>query len=144
MTQQFYRIGDLLGKDDLSLQKEYISGVRDYQSAKKAVFAGDEPAYSYHSPMGGKIQHGVSASLNDAQTMTFNEIYHSIKNPEIEIASAEEVKRMTVLESKLKADTEELKDLPNYLEVVTNVKKEVVNALLERAEMLDFMEHMAN
>lgn len=134
----------MLGKDDLALQRGYIREVKDYQSVKKAVTAGEKSGpcrltvpIEKPSPIASKKE-----KLED---MTFEELFKSIKNPAVEIASAEEVKKISTMEKKIEEDNQLLEnELPEYFKSIDDCKREIVAGLIERSEMMQYMQQMCN
>ena len=141
LEKPFYRFGDLIGKNDMRLDQEYLEEVREYQSAKKTVTAGEKPSgYRQHREPG---KADGRRGAHDLEQANFEELYKSLNNPAIEIQSAEEVKRMNQMERRLKEDRDALaNEFPQYLAEIERAKKEAVESLLQRTEMFEFMQNM--
>ena len=140
--KQFYKFNDLLGKNNLELEKEYIADVKQYQSAKKALIAGEKPS-GYHDSSDEKRP--ILNSLGNTDQLTFEEIYKNISNPDIEIESTEEIKKINEIEVKIKEGKDcIMNELPLYLKCLQESKKKIVQKLIERKEALDYMNEMCS
>lgn len=114
----------------------YASGGRDTASAynsSNANMSHARRATSPHPP--------TSPRQTDGQT--FEDVFRSIANPAAENEGSNEVKRMNVMEKRIEEDKAALaNEFPQYMSAISDAKKDIVNMLLERAEMMDFMQKM--
>lgn len=95
------------------------------------------------SPHTGNLGTSPRNTQSQQAQQTFEEVFRSIANPAAEQAGSNEVKRMSVMEKKLEEDRAALtNEFPQYLQAIDEAKKDMVAMLLDRAEMMDFMQQM--
>lgn len=144
-SKPFYVMGDLLGKDDLQLDKGYLDDVKAYQNTKKILNSDkgngvnkialeEDKNFTNHHQQKKDLQDG-----DYSENATFEQIYKSLHDPQLEKASEDEFRQIQQLETRLAESKAAIEEGPRYLEAIKQSKQAVIKALAERTEMLEWM-----
>lgn len=128
-----FNIGHLLGKQEMKLDPRYTSELKEYQQACQLLDAdGRKPV-----PIAGSGKKKTAETIPDP---TFDEIYKSITNHEVDKLAQEEAIKVDKLDKKLTSDRRAIEsDLPLYLDTINEYKMAVIEELERRKKALEFM-----
>jgi len=78
------------------------------------------------------------------ENMTFDQIYGSLRNKDLDRASSKEAQRKIELEKRLEAAKQTDDDYPEFIKKIDESKQEILNTLIERSKLLDTLAAIAN
>jgi hypothetical protein len=142
--KNYYTISHLLGTgNDLKFEDDYLTEVKEYQSAKRQITAGEKPGVNVK-----RAQTQVEAASPPKQKeaeRSFNELFKAIQtNNDSEKKAAIEARRNSKMTRQIKEDREAMdNEFPVYLDKIKELKREILSTLIERSSMLDVMDRVS-